>query len=363
MAPPWLEEVFGHADLGPLIFDTKKMGIIRRNRLAQTCKELYPVLLPSFQETGAAVKKHDRERVVTYAAGQGLETVFLESYLELGCPLTCRAAKAAAKSDKLGILAFIAKLHPVWVYETIGTAAKEGSADCLDYALRLHDLMITNHPDKIDSAILVDSRMVKDALVLAAINHQPDALRVFYQFGFFMTKRIVWHAVRSNRTKALPAMLSMNVEKDVSAVGAAAQHSSHGTLKFLKDNGWPFPLDNRLPCRAAEFGSLKCLQYLELQGCNFDADVTMKAAIGGELGALMHLRERGVPWDDSVVTAAVCNGHKHILQYALPNGCPYNLLVVGQEFFRERLEEHDLSTRAQMDKAFRFLSMFDRSRQ
>jgi hypothetical protein len=88
MAPPWLEEVLLHADLGPLVFNTKKMGIIRRNRLAQTCKELYPVLLPSFQETGAAVKKHDRERVVTYAAGQGLETVFLESYLELGCPLT-----------------------------------------------------------------------------------------------------------------------------------------------------------------------------------------------------------------------------------------------------------------------------------
>jgi hypothetical protein len=363
MAPPWLEDVFVHADLGPLIFNTKQMGIIRRNRLAQSCKELYRLLLPSFKETGKAIKEFGREHVVKHAAALNLQTVLLEAHLELGCPMTWHAAKAAALFDNIEILAFISKLHPLWVYQTILHSARAGSAQCLDYALRLHEQIVRDHPTEVDSVILVDSKHIKTALNFAAMWDQSDTIRVFYHFGFFMTRKVAWYAARSNGIKALTAMLSMNVEKDTGATAAGAERNTHATLEFLRANGWPFPLDSRLPCRAAEYGSLKCLQYLERHGCTFNAEVTKKAAQGGELDALMHLRDRHIPWDERVVTVAVGNGHKNILEFALPNGCPYNLADAHQIYTTMRAIRSRSDSWDRMDKAFDFLKAFDAARQ
>jgi hypothetical protein len=289
--------------------------------------------------------------------------VLLEAHLELKCPMTRDAAKAAALFDNVEIMAFIAKLHPDWVYETIRHSASAGSVQCLDYALRLHEQMVREHPSKVDSVILVDSRAIKAALDFAAAWDQADAVRVFYHFGFSMTKRVARHAARKESIRALTEMLSMDVEKDTSATIAGAQCFSHATLEFLKNNGWPFPLDNRLPCRAAEYGSLKCLQYLERQGCAFDATVMLKAASTGELDALMHLRDRLVPWDERVVTAATFKGHVNILEFALPNGCPYDFANAREEYMTMRITHGPSEQRDRMDKAFDFLKAFDAARQ
>jgi hypothetical protein len=73
---------------------------------------------------------------------------------------------------------------------------------------------------------------------------------------------------------------------------------------------------------AASRGSVRLLKWdLHENGCHWDSDTCLDAALNGHLPALQYLHENGCPWDFRTCHYAAQRKHWDCLQYAVDNKC------------------------------------------
>ena len=75
---------------------------------------------------------------------------------------------------------------------------------------------------------------------------------------------------------------------------------------------------------AAAKGHLACLQYAHEHGCEWSKETTVSAAGRGQLECLQYAHEQGCDWDEQVCANAASGGYIECLQYAHEHGCRWN---------------------------------------
>lgn len=105
------------------------------------------------------------------------------------------------------------------------------------------------------------------------------------------------------------------------AVNRAAQYGLLDCILLLRKLGI-FQYDVSTSAAAAAGGHIPVFEYLFLNGCPANSDVTAAAARSGHIDCLMYLHEIDCPWDEAATAAAEAGDHKECLQYLRAHGCP-----------------------------------------
>lgn len=243
--------------------------------------------------------------------------------LENGCPCDFWVAAAAADGGHIHVLQYMhnnatgfdvqTKLWPPYV---IAAAAHSGGKqfECLKY------LHLMGHP--------WDER----ACEAAARGGQLNSLVYLRANGCPWSATTFSAAVYFDRLQVLQYLFENGCPRDEKACSRAAMAGHIEILKYLRYQGCPWGT-GWSPCDfAAHKGKLETLQFAMSTGCQYSEKLVMKAAESGTLDCLQYLVEdQLLELDERLLHVAFQTGNVECLRYLIDVGCPFQDLMFYPE--------------------------------
>nr|UDO47984.1 ankyrin repeat protein [Pandoravirus massiliensis] len=285
-----------------------------------------------------------------------------------------KAACAAARSGRLGCLAYLAAQSGGIDNRALNAACKRGNTDSIRYLcetagvtphwghfllaitsgclgavdyFRVRSVGLTIYDDWFNLNV---GRPYKDlhllcvrpdacACAIAARHGHIHVLEYLIGVGCVPNAYACIEAARGGHLACLEYVHKLGTPWDTRTCAAAAtgtkretERNAEGRLAcivYARANGCPA---STMPCYvAARRGDLMALRRAHEAECPWDADTIAAAAAGGHRGCVYYAREQGCPWSKRVCVLAAARGALKILAYAHRHGCPYDLddLVVA----------------------------------
>ena len=219
-----------------------------------------------------------------------------------------------------------------WSTEICAKAAENGFLECLKY---LHE-----------NGCPWDEETCK----LAALNGNYECLKYAYENGCpWNTNKMCKYAVKNRSIYGKNYALykirpedhkiilneNMSLSKYISPWGKYTiinKSQKIDCLKYAHENGCPW--NEEICMFAALHNYLDCLRYAHENGCPWNEQVCAYAALHNSLDCLRYAHENGCPWDSKTCYYSVCNGNNgnigslDCLKYACDNGCPLDCLRI-----------------------------------
>ena len=222
------------------------------------------------------IRQRPADELILSAIEVGLGVAVAEHLHEQeGFPLSSECFLAAAKHDDIATIHYLESRCCVWHVETLNVIVRNGSLQCLKYALE---------------------------------NERP------------LPEDVITTAARHRQKEVLQYLLKRNVKPTVKAMEISLQQGDIQLVKLLQQAGCAWPIHTAVICVLHDH--FDSLVYATEHGHVSESDLCFAAAHVGSLRCLAYLHLQGYPWDEKTTSAAAARGQLECLKYAHRLGCP-----------------------------------------
>eukprot|EP01032_Pedospumella_encystans_P013487 gene13487-15524_t len=276
-------------------FGVRNSGIFHVGSMIEEFPEYSKFLLQVFH-----IRQQPTDELILSAIDVGLSVAVVEHLHEQeGFPLSSECFLAAAKHDDIATIHYLESRGCVWHEETVNAIVKNGSLQCLKYALE------NEHP------------LPEDVATTAAQYRQKEVLNYLINNNVKPTSHTIEIVLHQGDIQMIQLLHRAGCVWTADTACICVMHDHIDCLIYATENGHTLEMD---------FTFLLALLYsakvfdIWLEGCKWPEHAVITTLRYGALESLKYALENGQPLPEGAITHAAMYQQLNVLQHLISIG-------------------------------------------